>query len=274
MRHLLIASLSLALLSCENGNEHKSKEHHDHSDSIVSVTDSTYTRSIETDSGRIILTHHAYDELETATIYDKSGYAVYRGSMLNGERTGAWMQYNREGKIISAWQYSKGKVLHQLDATDFETKPLHLHQMGIVVEVPTKWFVPESKNPWALVTVEKREKSDTSLFVPSINISKGEIETGETLDQLADEQLKLLHSSVGRVETIDTSYFNIDGNCGFKRYGMYSNPAGQTGFLDAIIVRGLNVYVISCTAPNTYQGEFLKYQEVFETAIESIHFED
>ena len=184
------------------------------------------------------------------------------------------MQYNREGKIVAAWQYSKGKILHQLDAADFETKPLHLHQMGIVVKVPTKWFVPESKNPWTLVTVEKRGKNDTSLFVPSINISKGEIETGETLDQLADEQLKLLHSSVGRVETIDTSYFNIDGNCGFKRYGMYSNPAGQTGFLDAIIVRGLNVYVISCTAPNTYQGEFLKYQEVFETAIGSIHFEE
>lgn len=262
------------MFSCESGHDPKSEEHHDHTDSVVSETDSTYTRSTETDTGKVILTHHAFDALETATIYDKSGYVVYRGSMLNGERTGAWMQYNREGKIVAAWQYSKGKILHTLDASDFETKPMHLHQMGIGVKVPAKWFVPESKNPWALITVEKREKNDTSLFVPSINISKGEIESGETLDQLADQQLKLLHSSVGRVETIDTAYFNTDGNCGFKRYGMYSNPAGQTGFLDAIIIRGLNVYVISCTAPNTYQGEFLKYQEVFESVIESIHFEE
>lgn len=260
------------MFSCESGHDHTIEEHHNHADSVHALADSSYTRSTETDSGRVIVTHHAFDPLEVATVYDRNGYIVYKGSMLNGERTGAWLKYNREGKVTHAWQYSNGKLIHRLDASDFETKSLHLHQLGLGLKVPSKWFVPESENPWALLTIEK--KNDSAIFNPTINITRGEIESGETLDLLADKQLRQLHGNVGRVETIDTAYFNIDGNCGFKRYGMYTNPAGQTGFLDAIILKGQTSYVISCTAPNTYAGEFLKYQAVFEAVIESIHFEE
>jgi hypothetical protein len=272
MRHLVFAGIIFFSVSCGTTTTPERESEHEHVDSTEKAVDSSYSRTIATDSGRIIVAHHAFDDLETATIYDRGGYIIYKGSMLNGERTGAWLKYDREGKVIAAWQYSNGNIIHSLDASDFETKPLHLHQLGIGMKVPAKWFVPESKNPWALLTIEK--KSDSTVFNPSINISRGELESGETLDQLADKKLKQMHSSVGRVETIDTVYFNIDGNCGFKRYGMYSNPVGQTGFLDAIIVHGRTSYVISCTAPNTYAGEFLKYQAVFEAAIESIHFEE
>ncbi len=87
---------------------------------------------------------------------------------------------------------------------------------------------------------------------------------------MAAEQLNMLHQTVGRVELVDESNLTIDSCKAFRRYGMYYTENNKVGFLDAIIVNGSDVYVISCAAQNREQGEFLKYQSVFENLVMSI----
>jgi hypothetical protein len=123
-----------------------------------------------------------------------------------------------------------------------------------------------------LISYEKEVTEEGILIMPNFNIAKGKLEAGQTLEILAEQQMNMLHEVVGRVETVHESYVTVDSCRTFLRYGKYYTENNMIGFLDAIVIKGDTMWVISCAAQNREQGEFLKYQSVFENLVMSIQF--
>lgn len=233
-------------------------------------SDVTTTHEVETDSGKLIITHRDGKVEDEAVLLDASGKIKARGQLYNNLPTGAWLKYDADGNVLSAAQYSDGVVKYNLDADDFKTERVNMKEMGISFVIPVKWDTVSPFNPLTFVSYEKEVNEPGIIMKPNINISKGTMEAGQTLESLAADMLNMLHSSVGRVELVDEAYLTIDSCRSFRRYGMYYTDDNKVGFLDAIIVKGSTIYVISCAAQNREQGEFLKYQAVFENLVMSV----
>lgn len=249
--------------SCSNDGPLENK-----TDSLPAPTNGV--REIQTDSGKLVLTDIPGEILDSAVLYNETGRVVARGFFNNNTPSGAWIRYNENGEVISASHYSEGVVKYNLDIHDFATKSTTFMELGISVAIPIEWKALETPNTSLLISYEKTIKDKEILMMPNFNIAKGKLEPGQTLSSLAAEQLNMLHNAVGRVELVDESFLTIDSCKAFRRYGMYYTQDNKVGFLDAIIVKGETIWVISCAAQNREQGEFLKYQSVFENLVMSI----
>lgn len=269
---LMICTLAIAtfLFSCGNDESATSKKDST-SDSTTVIT--TGTHEVETDSGRLVITHVEGSEADDVVLLDASGKLLARGHMFQNKVTGAWLNYDANGNVVSAVQYSNGSVKYQLDANDFKTKRVGYKEMGISFAIPVNWDTISPFNPKTLISYEKEISEPGVAMKPNINISKGTLDAGQTLDVLAKQDLDMLHEAVGRVEIVDEAYLSIDSCKAFRRYGMYYTEDNKVGFLDAIIIHGNDVYVISCAAQNREQGEFLKYQAVFENLVMSVQID-
>ncbi len=260
----------LLLTSCSNENtDQGAKDSVADSMSIVSSK-----QEFETDSGKLVITHIQGVEIDSAVLYGKDGKISARGFMFNNKPSGAWVYYDANGNITKAEHFAGESMKYNLDVEDFKTSRITFKEMGISAEIPVNWKPIESPNTASLISYEKVVTEDGILMMPNFNIAKGKIEAGQTLESLAAEQLNMLHQNVGRVELIDESFLMIDSCKSFRRYGMYFTENNKVGFLDAIIVKGDTIWVISCAAQNREQGEFLKYQSVFESLVMSIKIAD
>ncbi|HTF05766.1 MAG TPA: hypothetical protein VK826_17180 [Bacteroidia bacterium] len=263
--HFLFSIFVITAVSCSNGEPDDLKN-----DS--SLTDSMSVVEIETDSGKLVITKIVGQDLDAAVLYGKDGKIAGRGFLFNGRPSGAWIHYDANGNIIKAEHYSDGVVKYNLDVTDFQTVRMNFKEMGISLAVPAKWKAIETPNPANLISYEKEVTEEGILIMPNFNLACGKIEPGQTLEILAEQQMNMLHEVVGRVETVDESYVTVDSCRAFLRYGKYYTENNMVGFLDAIIIKGDKVWVISCAAQNREQAEFLKYQSVFENLVMSIQF--
>jgi len=266
LKYFIFSIVAIAATSCSD-----SKSENEKSDSSNQVqTPATSIKEIQTDSGKLVVTHVEGLELDSAVLYNVSGRITARGFFYNNQPSGAWIRFDEAGKIISATHYSEGTPKYNLDAGDFKTKRVSFQEMGISAEIPEQWQAIETPNAGSLISYEKTVADKEIKMMPNFNIAKGKLESGQTLKSLAADQLNMLHDAVGRVELVDESFLTIDSCSAFRRYGMYYTEDNKIGFLDAIIVKGDKIWVISCAAQNREQGEFLKYQSVFENMMMSI----
>ena len=243
-------------------------------DSIPTAVDASSTREMQTDSGKLIITHISGREIDDVVLMDANGKLLARGYMSGNQITGAWLKYDESGNVKTAFHYSDGLPKYALDPADFKTERVTYPEMGISFAIPLNWDTISPFNPKGFVSYEKEISESGLLMRPNVNIAKGQLEAGQTLESMAAEQLNMLHQSVGRVELVDESYLTVDSCKAFRRYGMYYTADNKVGFLDAIIISGNNVYVISCAAQNREQGEFLKYQAVFENLVMSVQIDE
>lgn len=267
---LMFAAMGVFASSCGNDTE-ENKSDSVPADTVIATSG---TREIQTDSGKLVITQTPGEEFEQAVLLDPAGKILARGSFYQDRPLGAWLRYDASGNVISAVHYSDGQPKYDLDPNDFITKRVTMDEMGISFAVPVNWDTVSPFNPKSFVSYEKNITSEGLMMKPNINIAKGTLEPGQTLEQLAAQQLNLLHETVGRVELVDESYLTIDSCKSFRRYGMYYTEDNKVGFLDAIIVHGNTIYVISCAARNREQGEFLRYQSVFENLVMSVQVND
>lgn len=256
------------LLSCGEDNASGSEAKAD-SGYVDTIANTATVREVQTDSGKLIITSRAGQELDDAVLLDAGGKIIGKGHLFQNKPSGAWLKYDADGNVISAVHFA-GDTIYQLDETDFKTERVHLEKMGISFIKPASWDTVSPFNPVSFASYEKNIK-DAGLFIrPNINISKGLLETGQTLESLAADMMNMRHNSSPRVDVVDEVYLTIDSCKAFRRFGMYYTEEGTVGFLDAIVVKGTTLYVISCAAQNSTKGEFLKYQSVFETLVLSL----
>lgn len=267
----LFPVLCIALFSC---GEDDAPVEDEKTDSVVvdTISSAATTREVQTDSGKLIITSRAGQELDDAVLLDANGKIIGKGQLYNNTPSGAWLKYDANGNVVSAVHFA-GDATYQLDETDFKTERVTLDKMGISFVKPISWDTVSPFNPLTFASYEKNI-SDAGLFMkPNINISKGTLEAGQTLESLSADMMNMRHNSSGRVDVVDEVYLTIDSCKAFRRYGKYSTEEGTVGFLDALVVKGTTLYVISCAAQNNQQGEFLKYQAVFETLVLSIQIQ-
>lgn len=230
----------------------------------------SFVKEVQTDSGKLIITHTEGQDLDDVVLLDANGKLKARGHFYLNQPNGAWLKYDAEGNVVSAVQFAEGTAKYNLDAEDFRTERVAIKEMGISFVKPLKWDTVLPYNPNSFVSFEKNIDEAGLIMKPNINISKGTLDAGQTLESLAADMLNMLHSNVGRVELVDEAYLTIDSCRSFRRYGMYYTDDNKVGFLDAIIVKGNTIWVFSCAAQNREQGEFLKYQQVFESLVLSV----
>lgn len=261
-----------SLASC--GDAENETEKDSAKDSVPVVVDPSETREVQTDSGKLIITHVSGRDIDDAVLMDASGKLLARGYMRDNLLTGAWLRYDEKGNVIKALQYDAGAILHVLDPEDFKTKRIELSEMGVSIAVPSTWDTLHTGNPANIISLEPKEKDAGLAMSPNINITRGVLEAGQTLESLSNDAANILHQAFARVESVDTAYVMIDSIRSFRWYGKYYTEDNLIGFLDAIIIKNGYVYVVSCAAQNREQGEFLKYQSVFENLVMSIQIND
>lgn len=237
------------------------------------ISNTVTVREVQTDSGKLVITHRDGQEVEDVVLMSAEGKILARGQFFNNRPSGAWLKYDTQGNVATAVRFSDGVAMNNLDVDDFKTERVEMKEMGISFVKPQQWDTVHPYNAATFVSYEKPIADQDVKMKPNINISKGILEPGQTVESLAADMLNLLHSQVGRVELIDEAYLTIDSCKSFRRYGMYYTEENKVGFLDAIIVSGGNVYVISCAAQNNTEGEFLNYQAVFEGLVMSVEIQ-
>lgn len=267
----LFPVLCFTLFSCGEETKPVSETTVD-TNAVDTISNVANTREVQTDSGKLIITTRAGQEIDEAVLLDANGKVIAKGQLYNNEPTGAWLRYDEKGNVVNAVHHA-GTTSYTLDPADFKTERVEMKEMGISFVKPVDWDTAAPFNAANFVSYEKEVNGEAMLMNPNINISKGNLEAGQTVESLQADMLNMLHNTVGRVDLVDESYLTIDSCKSFRRYGMYYSGESKFGFLDAIIVHGSNVFVISCTAPNMEQGEFLKYQSVFENLVMSVQIE-
>lgn len=220
--------------------------------------------SLQTDSGRIEI-----DRNGKAVLIAKDGTVRGRGYFFHGKPAGAWVRYDSLGNILSAAHLLDGKSLCELDKNDFYFTSWKNDTMGASFMVPKSWKQIPSPNSALLVSFEK-EISDTTIRVkPNFNVTHAKLQPGDNLQSLARMELQMLQEKMGSVEVVDEAFITVDSCNAFRRYGKYSNGNASVGFLDLIIISGNDAWFFSCEAQNKTQGEFLRYQGVFQEITES-----
>ncbi|HEU4717023.1 MAG TPA: hypothetical protein VFU15_04290 [Bacteroidia bacterium] len=261
--------VAIALLSACGGDK-TGDTHSPAKDSTpATVKTNPNTVILQTDSGQL--------EIETVNgkkqghaWLRKDGKLIAEGSYDNDVPAGAWVNYGENGRVIKAFHMSEGKKLFDLDSADFNFAKFQSRDFGAGFLVPEKWQSIKSPNPALLVSFTKKVP-DTVKVAPNMNVARGKLKPGENLQKLADLQLKMLHDAAGHVDVVQENLFTVDSCQSFQRYGMYDMEDSRVGFLDAIIIHGDDVWFFSCEAQNKNQGEFLRYQGVFEKIVESFH---
>lgn len=267
----LFPVLCFVLFSCGEDTAPVTVEKID-SSIVDTISPIATTREVQTDSGKLIITSRSGQEIDDAVLLDATGKILGRGQFYKDEPTGAWLRYDENGNVVTAVHHA-GTATYTLDPADFKTERVEMTEMGISFVKPVDWDTVAPFNPQTFISYEKEVNGAAMLMNPNINISKGNLEANQTIESLAADMLNMLHNAVGRVDVVDESYLTIDSCKSFRRYGMYYSNEAKFGFLDAIIVHGSHLFVISCTAPNMEQGEFLRYQSVFENLVLSVQIE-
>ncbi|GAB4137007.1 MAG: hypothetical protein Fur0041_11680 [Bacteroidia bacterium] len=264
--------LSLLMVSCADDHQEQKK------DSVVpnetAVAGQLPVKTvIETDSGKLEVFQLNGVNDGAAVLYGKDGKKIAEGTFAGGKKTGAWLRYDNNGKVIAAEHLSGDQVLHVLDVNDFDFIRYTNKEMGISFEVPRAWKELKSPNNALVASFEKPVNDKDVLLKPGFNLAKGKLQPGDNLKKLSDMHMQMLHNEMGRVELVDEENFTVDSCVAFRRYGMYYTKTSKAGFLNAIIIKGENVYVFDAVAQNKTQGEFLKYQSVFQHIAESLIIE-
>jgi hypothetical protein len=235
-------------------------------DTAVSSANKTI---LQTDSGRIEVETMAGTDEGKATLVDANGKITGRGMLIDGKISGAWVRYDANGNIISAEHFSEGKPLHALDKNDFDFRSWENKQLGVRIKVPKNWKELPSANP-ALVASFQKDDADTSVHMKAnFNIARAALAPGDNLEKLTQMQIDMMHQNFGRVEIVEENKIVLDSCSAFRRYGMYFVENNKVGFLNVIIVHGNDAWFFSCEAQNKADGEFLKYQGVFQEIVES-----
>jgi hypothetical protein len=229
--------------------------------------------SLKTDSGILTGSFTNNTPNGITELRDNDGKLLQRGRFEQGQPVGAWVQYDASGKVIDAKHVFGNKVLTELDPTDFQFKTWHNDAMGLSLNIPNTWKELPTPNDNLVASFEK-QIVDTALRIkPSVNVAVAQLEADQTLEKLAATQLEMLHQQSGRVELVNESAITIDSCSAFRRYGMFYNDNSKVGFLMTIVVKGNRAWFFSCNAQNMTNGEFLRYQGVFEEIVETAQFD-
>lgn len=258
MKLIFPISFFLFLLSCISCSDDAAKG---------SAGKTDFSKMQQTDSGHLEIKPVNGLKENEAVLYDDNGKVIQRGKMLNQQPVGAWVKYDTSGKVISAIHYSKGKPAHTLDPEDFNFVPFTRSGLKATFSIPKKWKENPQGQPG--VYVFYKESKDASKISPNFTFHHEKLQPGDSLENVAEMQLQVLHENVGRVDLVDEAKVTLDSCRALRLYGMFTAQQGTTGFLNAIIISGDDIWFFSAEAPNNEPGEFLTYQGVFQAVLES-----
>jgi hypothetical protein len=251
------------LASCSSDVSDKTK-----TDSVQNYTSASAT-ILSTDSGKLEIKRIGALKESEATLFSSDGKISQKGKFFENKPAGAWLKYDASGKVISAYHYSNGKPMHKLDPEDFNFVTCAKPGFGATFSVPKAWPETPSPDPSQLVAFSKNVADPTVTLHPNFNFRHEKLHPGDSLEQLANMQLQVLHENVGRLDLVEKNEFSVDGCAATRCYGMFSEESGTVGFLSAVIISGDDVWFFSCEAQNNKAGEFLIYQGVFQEILES-----
>ncbi|MCU0433237.1 MAG: DcrB-related protein [Bacteroidia bacterium] len=220
-----------------------------------------------TDSGRLEVPVVNGEKNGKAMLYNSAGKMVGEGRYQNGKKVGIWKEYGPNGNLVAVKQFTVNGI-RTLAPADFDMRTFENREMNIRMNVPRNWVEIPSPNPSLMAAFEK-QLNDTSLQRPAMNVVKGQLGKGETLDKIAADQLKMMHDNVDRLDVVDEQKIQIGNNNGFRRYGTYSLGELRIGFITTILVSGSDVYVFNGIADNSKPGNMLDYQAVLDEMADS-----
>lgn len=217
--------------------------------------------------GKIKERHQIINGIKTGfyKLYDDMENLQEEGNYLNNNKDGIIKTYkNLELKSVS--YFEENKKIYDLDRDDFIYDTVKFDMFKIIM--PKKWNTKINLNENVLLISQKKCDS-TFVFCPSFSITKET--TKLNLENYTSSALLLMSRNVDKMKLIHQNDITING---FKiiliRYIILKEGKKigvQTGFCKI----SNEVFVLTGTAINEIEGEFLKYDGLFEEIILSIH---
>lgn len=255
---LIFPYLSLGLLSCNNVviNENES----------LSLIGNDSVLSLKS-NGKIKEMYQIKNGTRKGfyKLFNDAEQIIEEGSIIDNNKEGLIKTY-QNNSLKAVTYYEKNKKVYELDKNDFIYDSLDLKLFKIMF--PISW--EKSIRPQENVLLIGHKKCDsTDMFCPSFSITNESLKT--SLIDYSSNALLLMQSKVEKMKIINKNNFTINGfDVVQVRYMILKDGVTlglQTGFFKIDDV----VYILTGTALNSNEGNFLKYDGLFEEIILSLH---
>ncbi|AUC16613.1 hypothetical protein BTO06_16300 [Tenacibaculum sp. SZ-18] len=197
--------------------------------------------------------HGLYFEYYRNQIPSKTGVKI------NNKKNGLWKEFDKRGKIISAYHFFKGKLIYNLDVEDFDYLRYFIDNKDLEISIPRKWEVIENfKSKKVLLSIRKKCIKQLA-FCPSVTITK---------DSPYSDQKKILHYLQENTNALKLKFQN------YKLIKERSYHVGDNLYHEIIYIgsiKGVNLggvttwifnkkktYIITGLALNEKNNSFLK----------------
>ncbi|MCA6437456.1 MAG: hypothetical protein IM600_10135 [Bacteroidetes bacterium] len=250
--------LSLGILSCGSDNNSSNESFSMiGSDSVLKITSNEKIKEM----------YQIKDGEKTGfyKLYNDEGGVIEEGSVIKGNKEGLIKLY-QNSVLTSVAYYEKNLKVYELDKHDFIYDSLNLKYFKICF--PKNWKT--NINPQENVLLIGRKNCDSSdVFCPVFSITKEK--TNLSLKEYSSNALSLMQSKIEKMKILNENNFTINGfNIIQVRYMILKD--GQTlGLQTGFCKINDEIFVMTGTAINDKDGEFLKYDGLFEEIILSIY---
>ncbi len=124
MKNLIVIFSCFILFSC-SAPEKDSTEENKTSTAVEAFLPQADTTSLDLPQGAVRQKHEGNDGLESVTITDNQGNITFQGTLMDGKKVGAWIEFNTNGSAKKITSYVNGKKegwLIELNSTGQFTK--------------------------------------------------------------------------------------------------------------------------------------------------------
>lgn len=193
-----------------------------------------------------------------------NGNVFIKGLVLNGNKNGVWKVYDKDGNLLKAYHFFKGKKLFDIDIDDYNLDTKFFNS-ELTIKLPKEWIFKEDIEKQAITAV--KPQSNDSVLSPSFNITKSIIPEGKTFDDIEEISINELKSFFPDFKLKEKKFDKIaDLDCFVFIYLVKYNKKTLAVY-SFYYKSGKDVYLLTCMSEGS---EFLKYKDLFEEISKTI----
>jgi hypothetical protein len=261
MKYILILS-AILLYNCSNESL------------VVDNASDFYYSIVERDTILIVKNNHGGKEVYQIINGVKNGYyklmdqsnsITEEGTISNGKKDGVIKKY--KGTIISDMSYYKNDTfLFHLDKDDFAFDTLYFNDFSI--RLPKLWITKLNPTTNVLCVCKKKLNGDSAYYNPSLSITSEESDLN--ISDYCKTAIDLIGNQVNQLTIVSKDEFELSGNNVLQIKYLIKVKETSIGFSTAFYKIGNVIYVLTCSASNKFDNEFLKYDGLYDKIVYSI----
>ncbi len=211
-----------------------------------------------------------FPDAEYTTRYEDGNIKV-EAKMINGHPYGIWKKYDNKGALESSIYFFEGKVVVNIDISDYDLKTFFFDKNQLSIKLPTNWLLEQYDINKATIMAIK-QMPDNDVFFPTITVTKFNNPNNIDIVDYVKENIKEVKLSFQELviegEKMDTSSNDIYE----LTYSAIYNGS-KLGIFSVYYKVNDAIYTVTCIADGR-PIEFVKYKDLFKQIAYSLSLKE